>query len=950
MTTLQNFIDYCQTHLKGDEKGESQIFLDRLFVALGYADGLRGAGATCEFRIRNEQKRSTSFGDLVWKKRVLIEMKKRGEDLSIHLQQATSYWLQLAGDRPRYVMLCNFDEFWIYDFEKSIYEPAAKIALPDLAKQEAALGFLLPTPTKPLFNADFQDVTQEAARQVAQLFRSLIINKTPREDALRFCLQCIITMFAEDVGLLPDHIFTRLVNDCIEDSALSYDLIGGLFQEMNREGITPAGRYEGVDYFNGGLFNVVKPIKLNSNHIQYLQNAAEKNWRNVNPAIFGTIFEQGLDTTERHILGAHYTHEIDIKKVVDPCIVQPWNNRIDSAESTDDCYELLTELVDYKVLDPACGSGNFLFVAFKELKLLEKKLLSKIRNLTANDKTELRRLSAFLLDYPYVNTQQFYGIDTNPFAVELAKVTLMVAKELAWLDRADDFDTKFKALPLDNLDQNIACADALLLPNGNPRTWPPANVIVGNPPYQSSNKMQSEFGKTYVDNLRKAYPEVSGRADFCVYWFYKAHLHLPPNGFAGLIATNTICQTYSRMSGLDYIVANEGAIFNAVASQEWAGEAAVYVSVVNWKKGKYDGDKILFVADEKGVIQSYTIAEINTSLTLNTDTSQAKTLKVSKPKMCFQGQMQGAIGFLVSIDEGNKLIKKSTKNSERLYPFLNGDDLLANKNSQPSRFSIDFSFDNDIIAVSKYPDLLKILEAKVLPKVENDAKAEADGLIRAEGRKQQLEKWWQFTRKRGELLQAIKPLKRYIACSQVTKRPIFELISTEIKPNNAVIVFAFDDYYTFGIIQSIYHWQWFKTNCSTLKGDSRYTINTVWDTFPFPQGVDIEVIRRVGAAARALHLGRSQMLRDNALSLRELYRTLDKPGRNPLRDLHTALDEAVATAYQIKPDNVLGGLLALNLAVAEREANGEAVTAPGLPPCVSDATEFVSDDCVEWLG
>jgi len=264
---LEAFVKYCDTYIKGDEKGEAQIFLDHFFTSLGYKDGLKGAGADLEFRIRNEEKNSTNFADLVWPKKVLIEMKKAGEDLNRHLQQITSYWLKLAGNRPRYVILCNFTEFWIYDFEKDVYEPVDKVALHEVPKSNQAFSFLLPRPQTPIFRSNREDVTEKAAYLVAALFRSLQLRGVERETAMWYTLQCILTMFAEDVNLLPDNIFTRIVKECADlnlkahdPCEISHDLIGMLFREMNTKGLTVGGRYKGVDYFNGGLFQEIHPI------------------------------------------------------------------------------------------------------------------------------------------------------------------------------------------------------------------------------------------------------------------------------------------------------------------------------------------------------------------------------------------------------------------------------------------------------------------------------------------------------------------------------------------------------------------------------------------------------------------------------------------------------------------------------------------------------------------
>jgi len=380
------FTEYVNKHIKGDEKGEAQIFLDHFFQTLGYKDGLRGAGADCEFRIRDESSHSTKFADLVWKPVVLIEMKKKGEDLSIHMQQAFSYWMQLVPNRPQYVILCNFFEFWIYDFNQDIYRPLDKIKLDELESKAESFAFLLPKSRQPIFGYNREDVTEKVAFHISHAYKSLLKRKTKPEVALRYCLQLVLSMFAEDIGLLPNHIFTRIIEELshepgggIDIIPRSYDMIGGLFREMNTPGITDGGNYKGVDYFNGGLFDPVYPIELTMHEIDQIYTATKSKWQHINPAIFGSIFEDALEKIERHKLGAHYTHEIDIKKIVDPVIVQPWNRRIDLAKNLEDYFTLLTELSLFRVLDPACGSGNFLFIAFKEMKALEKRLLSEMR-------------------------------------------------------------------------------------------------------------------------------------------------------------------------------------------------------------------------------------------------------------------------------------------------------------------------------------------------------------------------------------------------------------------------------------------------------------------------------------------------------------------------------------------------------------------------------------------
>ena len=950
------FIDYVERYIKGDEKGEAQIFLDHFFHTLGYPEGLKGAGANCEFRVRDE-KGTTKFADLVWKPIVLIEMKKRGADLTIHYQQAFDYWTKLVPNRPQYVILCNFDEFWIYDLNIQVYEPLEKIHFSKLHERQEAFGFMLPRPRVPIFNYNKEDVTRKAAYYISDVYRSLTGRGVQPEIALKYCLQMVLTLFAEDTELLPDHIFTRIIKELLlepgggPDKVIrSYDLISGLFNAMNTEGITPGGIYKGVDFFNGGLFDKIYPIELTKHEITMVDMAASFTWSNVNPAIFGSIFESALDDKERHKLGAHYTHELDIKKIVVPVIVEPWLDKIDGAVTLDDYFNLLTELSLFKVLDPACGSGNFLFIAYKEMKFLEKRLLSEMRE-KFNKPADAKRLVPFLIKFKYVTINQFVGIDIKPFAVELAKVTLMIAKELTWLGTKEDHDNKYKPLPLDNLDGNIFCEDALLKEDGTQRSWPEADAIIGNPPYQSKNKMQQEFGTEYLDKLRTAYPEIPGRADFCVYWFYKAHQYLKPNQFAGLVGTNTIRQNYSREGSLDYIVKNGGTIVNAVSSEPWMGEAAVFVSIVCWKKGLFAKDKVLYYYDNQGRILNKILTFINSSLSLKTDVAGAKILISNKnPKKIFQGQTHGHIGFLISASIAKTLLKVHPEYSDVLKPFLIGDEMISNLNSQPERFVIDFTY-KDIHQASTYKELFKQIENNVLPDVTQKAKNEELGITKANGRVAQLNIWWKMWRRREDMLHQVSLLTRYISCAQVTKRPIFEFISKDINPNAALMVFSFEDDYSFGIINSGIHWIWFQTKCSTLEERLRYTTESVWDTFPWPQNTTKDQIIAVAKASKSLRDERRKIMKENRQSLRDVYRNLEKPGKNILKDLQKNLDQAVLEAYGFDASyDLLSQILQLNEVVAKREANGEKVQSPGLPEWFEAKESLVSDDCVRFLG
>ena len=599
---------------------------------------------------------------------------------------------------------------------------------------------------------------------------------------------------------------------------------------------------------------------------------------------------------------------------------------------------------DYQVLDPACGSGNFLYMAYQELKQAEHLLLQKSAELKGTEQLEMS----------FVTPLQFHGIDRNPFAVELARVTLLIARKVA----IDKLGLTENALPLDSLDHNIIQGDALLI------DWPKVQAIVGNPPFQSKNKMQQEFGAKYVNQIREKYPEIPGRADYCVYWFYKAHQQLPEKGCAGLVGTNTIRQNYSREGGLDYIVKHNGTITEAVSTQVWSGDAVVHVSLVNWIKGEKAGKKKLSMqlGDHKdSPWEVWELDYINSSLSATTDISQAKKILINAAsKCCYQGQTHGHEDFLLTPEQYKKFIQEDFLNQEVLFPYLTGDDLVSTYPPLPKRYIIDFH-PKDLTQINQYKELLKRVKERIFKTRELAAKQEEkrnQELLKSNPKartnrhhKNFLSKWWLLSYPRPELIEKLNQLPRYIGCSRVSKRPIFEFISAKVRPSDVVQVFPLSDDYSFGILQSNLHWLWFTKRCSTLGGQFRYTSDTVFDTFPFPQSPTLEQVQQVAQSAVNLRKTRREIMTKNQWSLRELYRNLTNDSQNSdiqkAQQAQEKLDQAVAIAYgmDLKAEP-LEFLLNLNLEVTDKEAKGEKVTAPGLPDFVTDLNDFISQDCV----
>jgi hypothetical protein len=327
----------------------------------------------------------------------------------------------------------------------------------------------------------------------------------------------------------------------------------------------------------------------------------------------------------------------------------------------------------------------------------------------------------------------------------------------------------------------------------------------------------------------------------------------------------------------------------------------------------------------------------------------------AKSETCYQGQTHGHEGFLIEPDEAREMIRREPQSAEVLFPYLTADELIGEPDSKPTRFVIDLQPRN-VFAAAPHTRIMDHLRATVLPAREKAASEEVARNKGSEGEKSKgnkhhanfLKRWWLLSYPRGALIAKLAQLPRYISCGRVTKRPIFEFISSAIRPNDALMVFSLPDYYSFGIILSSIHFDWFKARCSTLKGDFRYTSDTVFDTFPWPQSPTRGQIAEVAAAAMALRVLRREVMTANGWSLRQLYRTLDEPGDNPLRTAQARLDTAVGTAYGMPAKaDPLSFLLELNLACAAKEKAGETITPPGLPLPLDEHAVFITGDCIQ---
>ncbi len=931
-SSIQKFLQWFEK-CEGNEKQETQLFFEKLLQAFGNP-GVKEVGAHCEYRVSKKEGKGKKFADFVWEPRTVIELKSRGEPLQKHFNQVLEYWNTIC-PKLKYMVLCNFDEFWIYDPNVQMYDPIHILKTKDLLRDWQALAFLLPKEEKPVFNNNNVAVTEDAAKVVGSLYLSLKKRKVDPEKAQRFVLQLVVSLFAEDVELIPKNTLLKILHEAIKKPVAQkelYELFTAMAEE--KESKKPK-KYKDIPYFNGGIFTKIEPIEFNFEEISILSDASGFDWSKVRPSIFGSIFESSIDEKQRHGQGIHFTSEVDIQKIVTPTIVRPFQERITIAKTKKELISVLKDIREFRVLDPACGSGNFLYIAFRELRRLEAEVIELI-----GDEKGKRGKGGFA-DFSNVSPRNFFGIDKNSFALELAKISLCIGRKLS----SDELNLQDNILPFDNLDKNFQNKDALF-----EAKWPSVNAVIGNPPFLGSRYMAKEFGYDYTKKLHEKFPSIPRMADYCTYWFRLAHDHLSPEGMAGLVGTNTIRQNESREASLDYITENGGTIINAVSTQVWSGDAAVHVSIVNWKKGENKEVKNLYTQLGDRADSPWSKVElksINSSLSITTDVSSASDLEANqKPKCVYIGQYPFHHGFLLAPDLAKQWIKKDKKYSEILFPYLIGRDLL--QVGHPTRWIIDFG-QNDLHFAMKYPLAFKHVETLVMPTVIEKAHKEKKATGKASTRwTRMVDRWWQFRDWQPGTMRAIAKIPRYIACSRVTKRPIFEFVSNKIHPDNTVVVFPFSDDYSFGILQSSVHASWFHARCSSMKGDPRYTSETVFDTFPWPQNISLNSVQEIASKAVSLRNLRNKLIETNKLSLRDLYKSLEKPGKNILRERQQELDDAVRSAYGMNQGDItLSFLLNLNQELKNKESLGEKVVGPGLPPCVKEPKSYMTKDCVD---
>lgn len=868
-----------------------------------------------------------------------------------------------------------------------------RITLTDLRKediqQRLRLLFINPLELDPSKRA--AKVTQELAERLAKL-ASLFeqAGHTP-EKVAGFLMRCLFTMFAEDVQLLPEQSFTRLLKDYKKDLSILPQALESLWLSMDKGGFEPALRTL-IPKFNGFLFKNQEALPLTEAQLDLLIEASEADWEDVEPAIFGTLLERALQPQERHKLGAHYTPRAYVERLVVPAVIEPLREEWEAAraasallETRHDEQGALKEIQNFhrrlcsiRVLDPACGSGNFLYVTLEHLKRLEGEVLEYIAHFG-------RQLSLDMSGGYTVTPAQLIGIEVNPRAAAIADVVLWIGY-LQWhfrthghakrledpilrqygnimqqdavlsyterkhkLDNNNQLITRWngyttKRHPITGLEIPDETARIPVYDYINPKAaaWPEANYIVGNPPFVGNKRMREILGDGYTETLRQAYNGVvSDSVDFVMYWWQKAAELLKAHKIErfGFITTNSITQIFNRRV-IEYYMNSQPKIslIYAIPDHPWVDStdgADVRIAITTAMSGSYFGvlQNIISEQATNGVEINVTLSErkgqINSDITIGANTSEAIQLKAND-KLASQGANPLGLGFRLTEAELTKYGFDKRSLPSVLRPYAIGRDLVQ---KFEEKYVIDFTNLSQNEGMLNYPILYQHLLTYVKP--ERD-------LNQRETRRKN---WWIFGENAPMFRKASAEIKRYIATCRTAKFRIFSFLDTAFIPDAKIVAIALDDYYFLGILSCRFHVSWAMATGGWLGvgNDSNYNHSDCFGKFPFPTATE-EQKQKIKIIAERLDLHRKQrQMLHPTLTITDMYNVLEKIRFGEmlnakeqkiheegiisiLLQLHSELDTAVADAYgwpfNLTEEETLEKLVMLNKERATEETRG----------------------------
>lgn len=856
-------------HVELKERTASQSHFNDLCRLLGVDDPI-AADPKGDWFTFEKGATKTSGGEGwadVWRKGCFAwEYKGKAANLDKAFDQLLRY--SIALESPPLLIVSDMERIRIHTNWTNTVQQVHEISLEDLAdagkRDTLRACFLEPEKLRPTKTR--QMLTEEAAREFAALAQRLRDRGNEARSVAHFVNRLVFCMFAEDVALLPNAMFTRMLEVSRQAPAQFADHAATLFAAMKAGGMVG---FERVEWFNGGLFDDDIALHLDRPDIDNLLAAARLDWSEIDPSILGTLFERGLDPGKRSQLGAHYTDRDKIMQIVRPVIIEPLGREwavtrtgIEAAlakaeaarggartKAEANAARIMAEwrerLLNFRVLDPACGSGNFLNLSLLTLKDIEHR---------ANLEAEQLGLPR---EFPRVGPENVLGIELNPYAAELARVSVWIG-EIQWM-RRNGFDAARN--PVLRTLSNIECRDAVLNEDGTQAEWPVAHAVVGNPPFLGNKKMIAELGEEYTIKLRKAWPQVPSGVDLVCYWFAKAwtamaagHLHR-----AGLVATNSIRSGANR-DVLKPIVAN-GRIFEAWSDEPWTVDgAAVRVSMISFEQD-HDGGALL-----NGIQTGRIFADLEAERG-GVDLTSAKPQR-ENIRTAFMGDTKSG-DFDIDGTKAREWLRLPVNptgkpNSDVLRPWLNGMDIVRRPTG---KWIIDFGWDMSEFEASIYEAPFEHVQKYVKPQ-------------RAENKRDSYRKlWWRHVEPRQGMWRAIGERSRYLATCRVAKHRLFVWVSRSSVPDSRIIVIARDDDTSFGILHSRFHeiWSLALGGWHGVGNDPQYTPSLGFETFPFPEGLTPDIPAAAYAAdpraqAIAVAAFRLNELRDNWLNPADLVR------------------------------------------------------------------------------
>lgn len=836
-------------------------------------------------------------------------------------------------------------------------------------------------------------VTRQIADQLARLGKSFETRGHPSEKVASFLMRCLFSMFAEDVDLIPRGSFTQLLTEMAGDADNAHRMLQALWATMNTGGFSPVLRTD-LLRFNGGLFADAEALPLDEQQIALLIGAARQDWTAVEPAIFGTLLERALDKRQRHKLGAHYTPRPYVERLVIPTVIEPLRRDWDAVRTSasghmragkpenalKDVQEFHRKLCAVRVLDPACGSGNFLYVALELMKKLEGEVTELLEQLGQTQ-------GSLGLEGHTVDPHQFLGIEVNPWAAKVAELVLWIGylqwhfrtygqatpaepvlrdfhnienrdAVLTWADRTPRMDdagapvTRWDGIgtvthPVTGEQVPDPAARVQVFDYATPQAadWPEAEFIVGNPPFIGASRMRDALGDGYAEALWAAYKKMPQSADFVMFWWEKAALKLRAGNARrfGFITTNSLRQTFNRKVLEPHLgdPKKPASLIFAIPDHPWvdAGDgAAVRIAMTVAVRGASEGRLMTVASEEKlgaeaegrDVSLNMERGKIFANLRIGADVAGAKTLRANSG-LAHMGVKLHGLGFLLEAPEAKDLVGDiGASHPCRIRPYANGRDI-----AQTSRghFVIDLFGLSEKEVRNSYPQLYQIVCDRVKPERDSN------------NRKVYRDNWWIFGEPRKELRPALIGIQKFIVTTRTAKHRLFSFLDVSYVPESKLVAIALEDASFVSLLSSKAH-ELFSLSAGGWLGvgnDPTYNHSDCFNPFPFPNLTDAQRahLRALGEELDA-HRKRQQAAHPK-LTLTQMYNVLEKlragdriEGKDKviydsgliviLRDIHDRIDAAVADAYgwpaDLSDDDILFRLVALNHERAAEEARG----------------------------